>query len=135
MKRFLIISAIMFFCLGFDTYAYTDELSYGIAVLRKEVSLNKSIDLKEEPAFSPADFESAIGINRIGAISIQKLPDRAEGALYLYGSPVYSGQVIKRMALFGLSFTPSFDGVKSTSFSFCDVGEGSGEYECVITLP
>ncbi len=134
MKRFLVISAIMFLCLGFDAHAYTDELSYGIAVLRKEVSLNKSFDSSENSAFSPADFEKAIGVSKLGAISVEKLPDRAEGALFLYGEPVYSGQVIKREAIFGLSFTPAFDEVRTAIFSFSDVGEGSGEYECVMTL-
>ncbi len=134
MKRFFVISAIMFFCFGFNTFAYTDELSYGIAVLRKEVSLNKTFSAGESFEFSPADFEKAIGVSNVGAISLKELPDRAEGTLFLYGKPVYSGQIIKRGALFGLSFLPAFDEVKTASFSFSDVGEGNGEYECVMTL-
>lgn len=133
MKRIFVLSAIMFFCLGFSAHAYTDELSYGIAVLRKEVSVNKSLDSSESTAFSPSDFEKAIG-GRLGAIAIERLPDRAEGALFLYGKPVYNGQIVKRQALFGLEFTPAFDEVASSSFTFSDVGEGSGSYECVISL-
>ena len=133
MKRFFIISAVMLFCFGFNVGAYTDELSYGIAVLRKEVSLNKSFEKEDARTFSPADFENAIGVERLGAISIEKLPDRAEGALFLYGKPVYGGQVIRREALFGLSFTSAFDEVAASSFTFCDVEDGAS-YECVISL-
>lgn len=134
MKRFLILSAIMFLCLGFNANAYTDELSYGIAVLRKDVSLNKSFFTGEDALFSPADFERAIGVEKLGAITIEQLPDRAEGALFLYGVPVYSGQIIRREAIFGLRFTPAFDEVAVSSFRFSDVREGSGDYECIMTL-
>ncbi len=134
MKRIVILSAIMLVCLGFEAHAYTDELSYGIAVLRKGISLDMTFSQDEQLEFSPADFERAIGVRRVGAISLDMLPDRAEGTLTLYGKPVYKGQVISRGAIFGLRFSPAFDELCTSSFSFSDVGEGSGTYECVISL-
>lgn len=134
MKKIIIIIAALILTFSFTAIAYSSELSYGIGILRKEVNMTKCSKAGGEVWFNATDFDKALGVKRIGAICIGKLPDRATGALLLGGEAVYSGQVITREEISSLCFMPAGTSELVIEFTFSDAKESSQEYLCTLNL-
>lgn len=134
MKKILLFALALSLLLAYPVCAYTTELSYGISVLRKDVTLKKCGVSGEVLAFTASDFENAMGTDRLSALCICTLPDKMLGSLTLGGSPVYSGQIIEREDIGELCFVPSGNGEYSVSFDFSDAKASSATYACTVNL-
>ncbi len=132
--KFIAVLFLILMVCSFPVNAHGKELSYGIGVIRKEVSLRKCCASGEAAEFSPDEFEDALGIRRISAISVSSLPDKALGKLKLGEKEVYAGQIIPRAEIESLAFVPSGNGEYSVSFGFCDAKDTSCEYVCTVCL-
>ena len=106
----------------------------GVACLSNAEPMIKS-GLSGEPlSFSPADFRQAVGLARVGSITVTELPDSTSGTLKLAGFRVSRGDVIPESSLSSLTFTAATPLVSESSFRF-KAENGSGvEMTCRIRL-
>lgn len=132
-RRLLLILTLCLVCLAVVPVCAA-EWGSGVACLSTSEPMIKSGLAGEPLAFSPADFRQAIGLSRIGAITVTSLPDSATGTLKLSGFRVKEGETIPESALSSLTFTAATPLVSESSFRF-KAEEGSGvELTCRIRL-
>ena len=110
------------------------QMGSGVACLAGAEPMIKS-GLSGEPlVFSPADFRQAVGLNRVGSITVTSLPDSRTGTLKLAGFRVKEGETIPERALSSLTFTAATPLTTESSFRF-RAENGSGvELTCRIRL-
>ncbi len=110
------------------------ELGSGVACLANAEPMIKSGLAGEPLSFSPADFRQAVGLSRIGGITVTELPDSTTGTLKLAGFRVKEGESIPEASLSSLTFTAATPLVSESSFRF-KTERGSGvEMTCRIRL-
>ena len=130
--RPLLFLALLLCCLAVQVSAA--QMGSGVECLSSAEPMIKSGLAGEPLAFSPADFRQAVGLARIGGVTVTELPDGATGTLKLSGCKVKEGERIPESALSSLSFTAATPLVTESSFRF-RTDEGSGvEMTCRIRL-
>ncbi len=72
----------------------------------------------EEVTFQDADFRQALGVATYPNLTILSLPDPQAGVLKLGGLRVSVGQVIPRLSIEKLTFSPTSREVQEASFTF-----------------
>ena len=110
------------------------QMGSGVACLAEAEPMIKSGISGEVLAFSPADFRQAVGLSRIGSITVTKLPDRTTGTLKLSGFKVKEGEKIPEAALSSLTFTAATPLVSESSFRFRTENGSGVEMTCRIRL-
>ena len=132
LRRLLILSLSIACLVAIPVCA--KEMGSGVACLSCAEPMVKS-GLSGEPlAFSPADFRQAVGLSRVGAITVTELPDSTTGTLKLAGFRVKAGESIPESSLSSLTFTAATPLVSESSFRF-RAENGSGvELTCRIRL-
>ena len=134
MKKLLIFGMAIILSLCFSVGAGAALLSPGLAVLQKEVKLQKNGVAGNAVTFSASDFAEALGTRTASSIKITSLPEESKGVLALDGAPVSVGDVIEAEKLSGLSFTPAEHG-EGASFGFLPVGSGYEQsFVCTISM-
>ncbi|MBP5609865.1 MAG: cadherin-like domain-containing protein [Clostridia bacterium] len=132
LRRLLLLSLCFVFLAAVPVCAL--ELGSGVACLSTSEPMIKSGIAGEPLSFSPADFRQAVGLSRVGAITVTELPDGATGTLKLSGFRVKEGERIPEASLSSLTFTAATPLVSESSFRF-RAEEGSGvEMTCRIRL-
>lgn len=112
----------------------TDELSPSISVLRKKTTLTKTVIGTSEIYFSLSDFEKALGVNDITAITITDLPNVEDGVLKLGSIDVMENQSIPRGSIGYLKLIPK-ENVKKVTFEFSAGGDWTGnKTSCVVNI-
>lgn len=131
-RRILILAALAVCLTAVPICAF--QMGSGVACLAEAEPMIKS-GLSGQPlSFSPADFRQAVGLAKIGAITVTRLPDSTTGTLKLSGFKVKEGEKIPEATLSSLTFTAATPLVTESSFCFC-AEEGSGvEMTCRIRL-
>ena len=110
------------------------QMGSGVACLASAEPMIKSGRSGEPLSFSPADFRQAVGLTRVGAITVTELPDSTTGTLKLAGFRVNEGDSIPESSLSALTFTAATPLVSESSFRF-KAENGSGvEMTCRIRL-
>ncbi len=110
------------------------QMGSGVACLASAEPMIKSGIAGEPLSFSPADFRQAVGLSRIGGITVTELPDSTTGTLKLAGFRVKEGETIPEASLSSLTFTAATPLVSESSFRFkTEVGSGV-EMTCRIRL-
>ncbi len=110
------------------------QMGSGVACLANAEPMIKSGRSGEPLSFSPADFRQAVGLSRVGGITVTELPDGTTGTLKLAGFRVEAGDTIPESSLSSLTFTAATPLVSESSFRF-KAENGSGvELTCRIRL-
>lgn len=125
------ILAALFVAFGATGSAKTGEgvVSPALNVLSSRAYMAQSCLSGEELGFSADDFARALNVSSVSWITVKKLPERADGLLYLGGSEVVEGQTISRENLPYLKFVFMSDDIKDSAFCFSsDLGDY--EIEC-----
>ena len=131
--RRLPLLALLLCCLALIPVSAA-QLGSGIECLSYAEPMIKSGQAGKPLSFSPADFRQAVGLARIGGVTVTELPDGATGTLKLSGVKIKEGERIPEAALSSLSFTAATPLVSESSFRF-KTDEGSGvEMTCRIRL-
>lgn len=110
------------------------QMGSGVACLANAEPMIKSGRAGEPLSFSPADFRQAVGLSRVGGITVTEVPDGTTGTLKLAGFRVEAGDTIPESSLSSLTFTAATPLVSESSFRF-KAENGSGvELTCRIRL-
>ena len=132
MKKLLIFAMAFIFLLCLSVGVGAALLSPGLAVLQREVKMEKKGVAGNTVTFSASDFASALGTRTACSVKITSLP--AEGELTLGGKAVSAGDIIEAEELSSLCFTPAGHG-EGASFTFLPMGSGYEEsFTCVISM-
>ena len=83
-------------------------------------------------SFVSADFDRALGLNKVKSITVTSLPEIYEGTLMIGSVNVAPGQIISRANLNLLKFVPAQGGEYDSSFTFN--GGGAYDTECVLRI-
>lgn len=128
-----------------DIRAASDEASSQVSpalnILANDLELVKTAVAGSEINFTAADFEEALGVNKLDAITVVSLPSSDYGTLMLGSTTVMKNQTIARKNLSLLRFVPSATAVAiadgsyaaSTDFVFRAAGDAL-PYEVLCTL-
>ncbi len=92
-------------------------LSHAVNNLAAECEIVISAKCGEDAVFRDADFRQALGVTTYPDITILSLPDPATGVLKLGNLRVSAGQVIRRVDIGRMIFSPVSDFIKETSFT------------------
>lgn len=112
----------------------SDELSPSISILRKKTTLTKTVIGNNDVYFSLSDFEKALGVDDLTAITITSLPNIEEGVLKLGSIDVMENQTIPRGSIGYLKLVPK-ENVKKISFGFSAGGDfSSSKSTCVVNI-
>lgn len=115
--------------------AGAERISGGLDVIAAKMTMYKTGMSSHPLAFTPEEFEEAVGIRKINSITVLTLPSAESGTLYLSATPVMVGQVISRKAISKLSFVPKNAGELSCSFTFGTVSSSQPiALTCSLTL-
>ena len=133
-----ILRRLLFFAAAFCVLAAIPvcaaQMGSGVACLASAEPMIKSGQSGEPLSFSPADFRQAVGLSRVGGITVTELPDSTTGTLKLAGFRVNQGDTIPESSLSSLTFTAATPLVSESSFRF-KAENGSGvELTCRIRL-
>ncbi len=112
----------------------TNEISYGIEVIKNKTQLKKSGVKGSAVEFDEADFTETFGVRTYSHIRIDKLPDVTAGVLKIGGVDVIEGQTLSKENLCYLKFIPQSAAIETARFTFSDSrGIDSRCLECVIS--
>lgn len=112
----------------------SDELSPSISVLRKKTTLTKTVIGTSEVYFSLSDFEKALGVDDLTAVTITGLPAVEQGVLKLGSIDVMENQTIPRGSIGYLKLVPK-ENVKKVTFEFSAGGDWTGnKTSCVVNI-
>lgn len=106
-------------------------LSPALHVLAGATDMRVATLVGNDYAFSKQDFARAMNLSSPEYITITKLPDPVEGALYVGSDGVVTGQTLRAADLSLLTYEPATDGVGQGSFSFT-VNGSAYEIECIV---
>ena len=107
-------------------------VSDGLQIIANKSSMAKSGMTGKDLAFSPADFERALNIERLDYITLTDAPDPALGTLCLGSAVLTEGQTVSRENMHKLSYVEKAEGISSNSFTFT-TGNGY-EIECSVYM-
>lgn len=109
------------------------KLSPALNIISENYSTAKSGLAGTDIYFELEDFQAALGIEKVGKITITALPDSTLGRLKLGAKSVEVGQTIADYNLDALKFEPYSNEKLVTTFSFCRGTTASGaSYKCTI---
>lgn len=106
-------------------------VSPGLGIIASEVRMIKSGLLYSDITFSPVDFERALGVAKIGSITLTSLPDPSDGALMLADKKLSVGDTVERKSISGMKFVPASSDVRESGFHFYS-DHGSHEILCSL---
>jgi len=117
------------------------QVSPALNILANKLQLVKTAVAGSDIEFAPEDFEEALGVKKLDAITIVSLPSPEYGTLMLGSTTVMKNQTISRKNLSLLRFVPSQAAVNlandsyaaSTDFVFRPAGDAT-PYEVQCTL-
>ncbi len=118
MKRLLIFLLLIGILLPLSTLTAHALLTQAVNNLATQCEVVKSAKPGEDVVFTDADFRQALGVETYPDLTILSLPDPQTGVLKLDKLRVSVGQVIPRMSVERLLFTPSNEAVQGASFTF-----------------
>ena len=107
--------------------------STGFDLLSSRFCMDRTGLIGEEIIFSPEDFERALNLSSLTALTVTELPPITDGELRLGSACVKVGQTIPRGDVERLSFVPAHGEVRDSSFRFC-VGDLGYSIRCVLHL-
>lgn len=117
------------------------QVSPALNILANKLELIKTAVAGSDIEFSPEDFEEALGVKKLDAITVVTLPSSEYGTLMLGSTTVMKNQTISRKNLSLLRFVPSdiavavADGSYAASTDFVFRAAGNSEpYEVLCTL-
>ncbi len=110
--------------------ADAQKVSVGLDVLADRAEMVKTGLVGGEISFCTEDFERALNLSEISSITITKLPNTADGTLYLGAGQVSVGQVISAANLSYLKFSSQSSAIRDSSFCF----SVDGNYELTCSL-
>lgn len=128
-----------------DIFAARDtgmlQVSPALNIIANKLELVKTAVAGSDIEFAPEDFEEALGVKKLDAITIVSLPSPELGTLMLGSTTVMKNQTISRKNLSLLRFVPSETAVTladgsyaaSTDFVFRPAGD-SRPYDVLCTL-
>ncbi len=106
-------------------------ISRGVEILAKDIRMLKSGLLYSDITFSPRDFEQALGVARVGKITLSSLPLPTDGTLFLGDKKLEAGDTIDRKNISAMKFVPASSDVRESSFSFYS-NHGAHEIVCSV---
>ncbi len=131
--RAAVVTLTAMVLLGAVIPAKAAPISPGLNVIATEYTMAKSGLVGTHIKFSREDFQSSLGVDSVGKITITSLPDLSKGHLQLGNKYVEVGQVISEKNLDSLKYVPYNNKEAEAVFSFT---RGSGKlgtpYECKI---
>lgn len=104
-------------------------VSPALHILAAQNSVAKAGLVGEDIVFSADDFEKALNISTLSAVTVSELPAKTDGILYLGGSEVSEGQLVSTANLSHLRFVFSGEDVTDSSFCF-STNLGAYEIRC-----
>ncbi len=108
----------------------TQKVSVGLDVLAERAEMVKTGLVGGEISFCAEDFERALNLSEVPAITITKLPSAADGTLFLGAGQVSVGQVVSAANLAYLKFSSQSAAIRDSSFCF----SVDGNYEITCDL-
>lgn len=108
-------------------------VSPALAVIASYTPMAKTGLVGNEILFSPADFERALNLSRVDAITVTRLPSAADGELLIGSVVVREGQTISRENLSLLSYAPALADNTYSEFDF-SVGNGGWSMTCGLYM-
>jgi len=84
-KKFAAIAGAILIVLSITAYAVTPSLSPSLGILEKGLEMNKCGVMNNDVYFTPADFESGLGVDKVEYVTITALPDSTCGVLKISG--------------------------------------------------
>ena len=122
----LLTALSLFLC---SVCAAPAAVSPGLGILASEIRMLKSGLLYSDITFTAKDFETALGVARVGSITLTSVPTASDGTLLLGDKKLEAGDTIERRSISALKFVPASSDVRESSFSFCS-DHGSHEIVC-----
>ena len=107
-------------------------ISTGISNISSQINMVKSGLVYGHIPFVSADFDRALGLNKVKSITVTSLPEIYEGTLMLGSINVSEGQIISRANMNLLKFVPAQGGEYDSSFTF-NAGS-SHDTQCVLRM-
>ena len=104
-------------------------LSPALDVIASRLTMIKSTE-GSDVDFAPEDFDIAVGVDRVSAITVTSLPSESKGVLYLGAMEVSEGQRIDRDSISEMTFRCN-NGVEKAEVCFTYDG-GDYDFTCVI---
>lgn len=93
-------------------------VSPALSVLSKGSCMAVSSVSDDEIVLAPSDFEKFLNVSYVSSITVEELPERSDGILYLGGSEVSVGQVISRAEIPYMRFVFMNEDVANSSMIF-----------------
>ena len=121
MKKIGFFGLCIFWLLCMGMTANAALLSPAISVIQDDFEMIKTGVGTNTVSFSKENFTSVLGDTDFSAISVQTLPDPADGILMLGMETVQEGQIIEKNMLDALRFIPADEG-KTAVFHFLPCG-------------
>ena len=136
--KILIVCALMLGCLGalctLGIGAAEEKpapLSPALHVLAAKTDMRVATLVGNDYAFDKQDFSRAMNLSYIDYVTITKLPDPVQGALYVGSDGVVTGQTLRAADLSLMTFEPATTAVGQSSFSFT-VNGSAYEMTCIV---
>ncbi len=118
MKRILVFLMASLLLLSLTVLTTEAVLTQAVNNLAFQCEVVKSARVGEDVTFTDADFRQALGVESYPDLTILSLPDPRCGVLKLDKLRVSTGQVIPRLSIERLVFTPTSDAVEEANFTF-----------------
>ena len=106
-------------------------LSPALQVLAAKTDMRVATLVGNDYTFSKQDFARAMNLSYIDYVTVTKLPDPVEGALYVGSDGVVTGQTLRASDLSLMTFEPATTTVGQSSFGFT-VNGSTYEITCVV---
>ena len=106
-------------------------LSPALHVLAGATDMRVATLVGNDYAFTKQDFARAMNLSSPDYITVTKLPDPVQGALYVGSDGVVTGQTLRAADLSLLTYEPATDGVGQGAFCFT-VNGSAYEIECIV---
>lgn len=105
-------------------------VSPALMILAEQSGMAKASN-EMEIVFSADDFEKALNVSSISYVTVEVLPERADGILYLGESEVQEGQLISRANIPHLKFVFMNKDIKESAFCFT-TNHGMWDIKCSL---
>lgn len=131
-SRFLCVGVLLSFFIGvsspslYVSAAPADNalLSPALSVIAEDSSMAMAGLSGSSISFEKNDFLRALNLSKVTSIVITQAPPSTDGELRLGNTVISKGQTISAASLSLLSFVPSGDSTKQSSFRFCADNSG-----------
>lgn len=124
MKIEKILALLCVFCFGMglvtgvSAESDVSAVSPALNVISENSYVALSTVADKSLSFEAEDFERALNLSYISCITVNSLPDKSEGVLYLGGSEVCEGQTVSRANIGRLNFEFNGEDIRRSSFCF-----------------